>query len=305
MFELLAAATAASAGLIYFLVPERILTAAVRPDPAAVSLKTIYTDPRFWRLAPLSATCVGTAGALQGLWVTPWLTDVEGFERAGVIRYLFIMAVALSIGALIMGATADRLRRRGVKPQSILAVVSALFIAAEFALILRLPLPSYLLWSVIAAVGAAPVLSYSILTDFFPKEATGRANGALNVFHHGGAFVFQYAIGLILGQWTSHAGHYPAIAYKIALGLIVGLQIVALGWFELPRVQAVGYDLARALCRQSPRGENSSEPPHIRIGRLGRAPRVGARKRQRASDLPRPLGWPLSGSRRGCAGGSE
>ena len=202
MFELLAAATAASAGLVYFVVPERAVTAPAQPGSASVNLKAIYTDPRFWRLAPLSATCVGTAGALQGLWVAPWLTDVEGFERGGVIRHLFVMAIALSAGALLMGATADRLRRRGVRPRTILAVVATMFIAAELALILRLPLPSYLLWSVVAAVGAAPVLSYSILAEFFPKEATGRANGALNVFHHGGAFVLQYAIGLILGQWT-------------------------------------------------------------------------------------------------------
>ena len=133
-----------------------------------------------------------------------------------------------------MGATADQLRRRGVRPRTILAAVATMFIAAEFALILRLPLPSYVLWSMVAAVGAAPVLSYSILAEYFPKEATGRANGALNVFHHGGAFVLQYAIGLILEQWTSEAGHYPAIAYQIALGLILSLQIVALTWFELP-----------------------------------------------------------------------
>ena len=42
-------------------------------------------------------------------------------------------------------------------------------------------------------------LSYAILAESFPKEVAGRANGALNVFHHGGAFALQYATGLILG----------------------------------------------------------------------------------------------------------
>jgi type IV secretory pathway TrbF-like protein/sugar phosphate permease len=259
MFELLAAATAASAALIYFVVPERAVTAPVQQASASVNLKTIYADPRFWRLAPLSATCVGTAWALQGLWAASWLTDVERFERAGVIRHLFIMAVALSAGALLLGTTADRLRRHGVGPRTILAVVATLFIAAQLALILRLPLPSYLLWSVVAAVGASPVLSYSILAEFFPKEATGRANGALNVFHHGGAFVLQYATGLILGQWTSQAGHYPVIAYQFAFGLILAMQIVALAWFELPRVRTFGSNLIRALRRKSPLDGNSRE----------------------------------------------
>jgi hypothetical protein len=75
-------------------------------------------DPRFWRLSPLSAVCVGTAWSLQGLWVSPWLTDVEGFDRTGVIRQLLFMALALSIGALAFGMAADRLRCRGIGPQS-------------------------------------------------------------------------------------------------------------------------------------------------------------------------------------------
>jgi sugar phosphate permease len=126
---------------------------------------------------------------------------------------------------------ADRLRRHGVSPRSILAVVVALFIAAELALILRLPLPSYLLWSVVATVGATNVLGYTILAEYFPKEATGRANGAVNVFQLGGAFVMQYAPGLVIGHWTSQGGHYPAIAYQTAFGLIVAVQIAALAWF--------------------------------------------------------------------------
>jgi hypothetical protein len=36
-------------------VPERAITAPVQHDSASVNLKTIYTDPRFWRLAPLAA----------------------------------------------------------------------------------------------------------------------------------------------------------------------------------------------------------------------------------------------------------
>jgi MFS family permease len=230
LFELLAAATAACAAMTYFIVPERAATAPANGS-ASVNLKSILRDPRFWRLAPLSATCIGTAWAVQGLWAAQWLTDVERLDRADVVRHLLVMTVALSAGALLLGTTADRLRRHGVRPRSILAVVVALFIAAELALILRLPLPSYLLWSVVATVGATNVLGYTILAEYFPKEATGRANGAVNVFQLGGAFVMQYAPGLVIGQWTSQGGHYPAIAYQTAFGLIVAAQIGALAWF--------------------------------------------------------------------------
>jgi hypothetical protein len=47
MFELLAVATGASAALIYFLVPERVVAASMPASGGPVSLKTIYSDPRF------------------------------------------------------------------------------------------------------------------------------------------------------------------------------------------------------------------------------------------------------------------
>src|SRR5262245_52076339 len=242
LFELLAAATAASAVVIYLVVPEPVVSQGKSATPA--SLKTIYADSRFWRLAPLSATCVGSAWALQGLWAAPWLADVEGFDRASLITHLFIMAVALSLGALLLGSLADRMHCRGIGPQGLLGIIATLFIAAQLCLILRVPFPSLLPWSVVAIVGAGTVLSYAILAEYFPKELVGRANGALNVFHLGWAFVLQYATGLVLEQWPNQDRHYPAIAYQVAFGLNVVLQIAALAWFELPRFRDLGSGLA-------------------------------------------------------------
>jgi hypothetical protein len=80
-------------------------------------------------------------------------------------------------------------------------------------------------------MGAGTVLSYSILEKYFPKEIAGRANAALNVFHIGGAFVLQEVIGWIINRWPAHSGHYPAIAYKAALALLIVLQVIAIIWF--------------------------------------------------------------------------
>jgi hypothetical protein len=85
LFELLAVATAASAIVIYLVVPQVHSAARASKELASVGLKRVYADPRFWRLAPLSATCIGTAWALQGLWAAPWLTDVEGLDRPALI----------------------------------------------------------------------------------------------------------------------------------------------------------------------------------------------------------------------------
>lgn len=233
LFELLAMATALAAAIIYFTVPEPIARQANCSSPA--SLRTIYADRRFWKIAPLSATCVGSAWALQGLWAAAWFTDVERLSREALIEHLFIMALAVSVGALVLGAVADRLCRHGVGPETLLAVVAAASIAAQLALVFRLPLPTVLPWSVVAAVGVGTVLSYAILAEYFPKELAGRANAALNVFHLGWAFVVQYATGLILAQWPHGGGHYPTIAYQVAFGLNAAIQTAALVWFLLQR----------------------------------------------------------------------
>jgi MFS family permease len=234
LFGLFAALTAASAVMIYLIVPE---ATPVPSGAVSAGLRKVYADPRFWRVAPLSASCIGTAWALQGLWAAQWLKDVEDLDRTGVVFHLFAMAVALSLGAMLLGVAADRLRRRGVGPEVLLGLVAAVFIATQFVLILRLPVPSYLQWAVVAAVGAATVLSFAILAEYFPKQLAGRANGALNLFHIAAAFVVQYATGVVLQYWTPQAGHYPEIAYQTAFALNLALQVVAWIWFMFPRVR--------------------------------------------------------------------
>jgi MFS family permease len=248
--ELLAIASAGCALVIYLVVPEMPAAISVAGGPTPGSLKTVYADPRFWHLAPLSATCIGTSWALQGLWAAPWLSDVEGLDRPELLQHLLVMAIALSVGALLWGVAVDRLRRRGVGPRGLLGLVATIFIAAQLALILRLPLPSYVPWIVVAAVGAGTVLSYAILAEYFPTELAGRANAALNLFHIGGAFVVQYMTGLVVQLWAPTNGHYPEIAYQSAFALNVCLQIAATVWFArtwvLARLREVGRHMRSA-----------------------------------------------------------
>lgn len=235
LFEILAAATGATAVLIYVVVPERVII----PSTGSTTLSSVFGDRRFWRIAPLSATCVGSAWSLQGLWASPWLTDVEGFDRASLVGQLFMMSIVLSGGAWLFGTTVHCIRRRGVGAETILATVALLFIAAQLALILRVPLPSILPWSIVAVVGTATVVSFAVIADYYPSELAGRANGALNVLHFGWAFLAQYATGLILEQWSTNDGHRSIMAYQVAFGLNVAFQIAALAWFALPWLRSI------------------------------------------------------------------
>jgi MFS family permease len=227
----LSGATLLVAIVIFFVVPELPQDSRTKTSAIAVRLKDVFEDPRFWRLAPLSTLCIGTAWAVQGLWAAPWLSDVDGFARPQVVSHLFLMGLSLSFAALLFGMIADGLRRRGIAPQAILRTVALLFFVAEALLILDVRSFSYPLWIAIAAMGGATVLSSSIIADYFPKELTARANAALTMFHIGGAFVFQESIGWLINHWPSVDGHYPALAYKSVLALILIPQLFALLWF--------------------------------------------------------------------------
>src|SRR5262249_39849930 len=94
----------------------------------------------------------------------------------------------------------------------------------------------------------------------FPTALAGRANGALTFFHLGWAFVLQYATGLVLEQWPKQDGHYPTIAYQVAFGLNVGLQIAALVWFELPSFRALASHLVVRFLGTPPSHGHTPEP---------------------------------------------
>jgi nitrate/nitrite transporter NarK len=131
--------------------------------------------------------------------------------------------------------------------------------AAQLALLLGLPVPSYVLFAVIGAAGAATVLSFAVLAQYFPKEVSGRANAALGVLNMGTAFGLQCLSGFIVALWPAEDGHYPAEAHQAALGLGLVLQAAAFAWFIRPeRKTALGYLPAH--------------PIHAFAGGLGLAP---------------------------------
>ncbi|MBW5439242.1 MFS transporter [Bradyrhizobium canariense] len=258
LFGVLGVASALAAILIYLVVPERT-TGPQDSKRMPATLKTVYSDVRFWRMAPLSATCVGSAWALQSLWAAPWLSDVERLDRTRLINELFVMAVALSLGALVLGVLANSVRRRAKKTEVLFGLVAAMLIVAELVLILHPPWPSLLPWCVVSVAGSATALTYAIIADYFPAELVARANGGLNVLQFGWAFVVQYVTGLILEQWPLEAGHYPLTAYQTAFGVNVLLQMAALVWFAIPWLDRRKRKAGASVTRQPAGGWNLVE----------------------------------------------
>lgn len=222
----------AIAALILVVVPER--SASDGPPNASVRFRDIYQDPRFWRIAPLSATVVATSWSLQGLWAAHWMRDVEGLAHAAIVNGLLAMAAALSVGAFVLGAGAHRLQRRGIPSATLLAMMSGLSMAGQAALLLQLPLPISMAWIVVALAGASTVLSFASLAETFPASYSARVAAALDLLHVGGAFAVQWGFGALVQLWPLENGVPPLVAYQTALGVVITMQGLGLLSFLMP-----------------------------------------------------------------------
>ena len=247
LFAFLGALSALTALMILIAAPDQSLHPRLGRTRLSMSVWDVYRDPRFLRLAPLSAIGIGTSWSLQGLWAAPWLRDVEGLDRSNVVQNLGLMASAVCAGAFLLGAIAAWLRRFGMTTEALLATTLVASMIAQAVLVLQWLVPSLILWSIVAAAGAATVLSFAIFGEYFPKEVSGRANAALNLLHVGAAFVLQSATGLIIAQWPEANGAYPVQAHQTAMCAMLLLQLIALAWFALSSITRPAFSVRGAV----------------------------------------------------------
>jgi predicted MFS family arabinose efflux permease len=235
-FLLLAVLSAFTAGAIFAFLPAPNTThRRLNWHDGLRGFLNAVADRRFLRIAPLSASVIGTAFAIHSLWAARWLADVEGLRPAEMVQGLLAMGVGLTLGAVLIGALATWLFRRGIAKAKIFGGFCLAFIGLQFIVQLRLAIPTAFLWGLMGVFGSMSVLSYSILDTIFPSEVVGRANSALNLLHIATAWGVQAAMGFIIAEWPMDAaGHYPLTAYRMAFMLPLVLQCAALAWFLLP-----------------------------------------------------------------------
>ena len=236
LFQIITVCCALVAASILVLFPRaEATTPPPQHDSGLRGYALVFSDARFWRLAPLSGVSIGSAWALQGLWAGSWLSDVAGFDRHTLVSHLFVMSLALSGGAISLGVIIQALKKVGIAPTLVLPGLVTLLILAELLLALRQSTLSIIPWCVIALMGAGTVATYSITAGLFERSIVGRINGAINLFHIGGAFLVQASIGFIIARWPQTAGdHYPPTAYTAALLFLALAQALALSWYSTP-----------------------------------------------------------------------
>jgi MFS family permease len=197
-------------------------------------LARVFRDRFFLGIAPLAALNMGASLAIIGLWAGPWLRDVADLDRAAVAGHLMVTTAGLGVGFLAMGVLTDRLSRVGVRPMTVAGVGMAGFLVLLTVLAAGWT-GGGALWLLLAALGflsAAGSVSYSLLSQHFPRDLAGRANTALNVLVFVGAFVIQWGIGVVLSAWEDPVTReYAPTGYQVAFSVVVAIKVVALAWF--------------------------------------------------------------------------
>jgi predicted MFS family arabinose efflux permease len=208
-------------------------------------LRGVLAAPAFWRFAPLTAFANGGFIALQGLWVVPWMMQVDGLGRDAAARQLVWVSLAMILGFLAISGLASRLARAGVSPLALYRYGMGFGIVLMVLVVGRV-LPSTALWMALGFAFSFSNLPFALLSASFPLHLAGRVNTVLNLAVVLGAFLLQWAIGLAVDGLTG-AGLAPVAAYRATFALLTALQAGSYAWFLWSAWG--GEDGGREMCR--------------------------------------------------------
>ncbi|MSQ20205.1 MAG: MFS transporter [Betaproteobacteria bacterium] len=193
----------------------------------------ILSTRMFWQIGLPMATVQAVYQANFGLWLVPWLMDTNGLDRATAAQWLFWMALASTIGSIAYGSGADQFAKRGISRLAIYRLGTSLAIVGYFASLIDIPgrLPILIVY----AFGAiAPTLAYTLLTQRFPPEMSGRVTTAVNMTMFAAVFAAQWGVGTMLRFFPFADGRYSATAYVTAFTVLGIFQLIALAWLLCP-----------------------------------------------------------------------
>lgn len=199
-------------------------------------VKTIFSSNHFWRYAPMGFFFTGGFMALQGLWVSRWMTVLEGLSRAEIAVRLTWISGSMLAGFLFMGFFATTLVHRGIKLEKIYlgAMITAISLLT---MISSLPhWGGYLLWPILGFCFSLSNISYSLVATAFPPTMSGRANTALNLLVFAGAFGLQWGIGGLVDGLQA-IGWEGDTSFRAAFFSLLGGQFIALCWMLRPARQ--------------------------------------------------------------------
>jgi MFS family permease len=220
--------------LILVLVPKKEAQTAgsLQLQDQLRSVREIFVSREFLRIAPLTTLSQATFLAIQGLWAGPWLSHVAGLTRDAGADILFLVALAMVGGFILMGSLAAQLTSRLKISVATTAVTGmSIFMVFQLALIFLPNHGTTLIWMGFGFFGTSGILSYAALTQSFPVYLAGRVTTAINLLVFVAAFLAQWFIGWLVGILSPDPSALTATAFNAAFGVLLGCELLCLVWY--------------------------------------------------------------------------
>jgi sugar phosphate permease len=197
--------------------------ARIKMRALARSLRLVWGNPgtRLGMWSHFTSQFSGTVFAL--LWGYPFLVRGEGLSPDAASTLLMVMTGWIMISGLVLGAMVSRYPF--YRSWMVLGIVAAMALAWAAVLARSTPAPLWMLVVLVclmATGGPASMVGFDLARTFVPMEASGRANGFVNIGGFSASLLTMGLIGVLL-DWHSGGGAdtYDLDDFRVAMSVQV------------------------------------------------------------------------------------
>lgn len=199
--------------------------------------RRIFTDGYFWRFGLVSMLTHGGIGAMQSLWLGPWLTTVYGLTPDQAAEKLLYFNLAMLLGYIgqIWVVRTTPLSR---VPMPVLVVTAALVVVAtQVGLVVWSSPGAWVLWLLLAVATTCFTMILPHISLSFPPGMTGRAYVAYNILIFAGNWLIQFGFGIAIQGAESYLSLATASAFRFAMLVWASLQCIGVLWLLISRAK--------------------------------------------------------------------
>jgi MFS family permease len=180
--------------------------ARVKMRALARSLRLVWGNPgtRLGMWSHFTSQFSGTVFAL--LWGYPFLVRAEGLSSGTASTLLMVMTGWVVVSGLVLGSMVSRYPY--YRSWMVLGIVAAMALVWGAVLARSTPAPLWLLVVLVCSMatgGPASMVGFDLARTFVPMEASGRANGFVNIGGFSASLLSMGLIGVVL-DWHSGGG---------------------------------------------------------------------------------------------------
>ncbi|MEI6154024.1 MAG: MFS transporter [Deltaproteobacteria bacterium] len=167
-------------------------------------MRFILGNLSFWQIGILGFFRYGTTVALQGLWLSPYLINVKGFDPIKTANVILMISLGMMLGYPLSGKLAKKYK----------ATKKVALFGLSFYTLSLLPLTGFLrmnheidyaiLCFFLGFFTGFGMLNYTHVKELFPLNVSGTVIAGINFFLMAGGAVFMQAIGKIVEYSQLH-----------------------------------------------------------------------------------------------------